>query len=164
MATIAVDFDGTIVEHRYPRIGEERPFATETLRMLINDHHRLILWTVREGHLLQEAIDWCHERGVDFWAVNRDYPEEEVEKNNHFSRKLKADYFIDDRGIGGLPDWDRYTASSLNAVHTPISCARPWDTFPRSPQGAKNGGGNDGASHRPRPPLATAQPFLNTKQ
>ncbi|KGF19311.1 hypothetical protein HMPREF1640_00330 [Prevotella sp. S7-1-8] len=105
MATIAVDFDGTIVEHRYPRIGEERPFATETLRMLINDHHRLILWTVREGHLLQEAIDWCHERGVDFWAVNRDYPEEEVEKNNHFSRKLKADYFIDDRGIGGLPDW-----------------------------------------------------------
>ena len=105
MATIAVDFDGTIVEHRYPRIGEERPFATETLRMLINDHQRLILWTVREGHLLQEAIDWCHERGVDFWAVNRDYPEEEVEKNNHFSRKLKADYFIDDRGIGGLPDW-----------------------------------------------------------
>ena len=80
MATIAVDFDGTIVEHRYPHIGEERPFATDTLRMLINDHHRLILWTVREGHLLQEAIDWCHERGVDFWAVNRDYPEEEVEK------------------------------------------------------------------------------------
>jgi hypothetical protein len=105
MATIAVDFDGTIVEHRYPHIGEERPFATDTLRMLINDHHRLILWTVREGHLLQEAIDWCHERGVDFWAVNRDYPEEEVEKNNHFSRKLKVDYFIDDRGIGGLPDW-----------------------------------------------------------
>ena len=47
MATIAVDFDGTIVEHRYPHIGEERPFATDTLRMLINDHHRLILWTVR---------------------------------------------------------------------------------------------------------------------
>ena len=42
---------------------------------------------------------------MDFWAVNRDYPEEEVEKNNHFSRKLKVDYFIDDRGIGGLPDW-----------------------------------------------------------
>jgi hypothetical protein len=50
-------------------------------------------------------VDWCHERGVDFWAVNRDYPEEEIEKNNHFSRKIKADYFIDDRGIAGLPDW-----------------------------------------------------------
>ena len=105
MATIAVDFDGTIVEHRYPEIGNELPFATETLRMLIKDHHRLILWSVREGDLLQEAIDWCHERGVDFWAVNKDYPEEEENKNNHFSRKIKADYFIDDRNIGGLPDW-----------------------------------------------------------
>jgi hypothetical protein len=105
MATIAVDFDGTIVEDRYPAIGEERPFATDTLRMLIKEHHRLILWTVREGETLQAAVDWCHERGVDFWAVNRDYPEEEIEKNNHFSRKIKADYFIDDRGIAGLPDW-----------------------------------------------------------
>lgn len=103
--TIAVDFDGTIVEHRYPEIGEEIPFATDTLRMLIQEHHRLILWSVREGKLLQEAVDWCHERGVDFWAVNRDYPEEEADKNNHFSRKIKADYFIDDRNIGGLPDW-----------------------------------------------------------
>ena len=67
--------------------------------MLIRDRHRLILWTVREGDLLKEALDWCHERGVDFWAVNRDYPEEVAENNNHFSRKLKADYFIDDRGI-----------------------------------------------------------------
>ena len=105
MATIAVDFDGTVVEHCYPEIGEELPFATETLRMLIKDRHRLILWTVCEGQLLQDAVDWCHERGVDFWAINRDYPEEEEDKNNHFSRKLKADYFIDDRGIGGLPHW-----------------------------------------------------------
>lgn len=77
MATIAVDFDGTIVEHRYPEIGKELPFATETLRTLIKEHHRLILWSVREGKLLQDAIEWCHEHGVDFWAVNRDYPEEE---------------------------------------------------------------------------------------
>lgn len=105
MAIIAVDFDGTIVTHEYPNIGEELPFATETLRMLIRDHHRVILWSVREGKLLQDAIDWCRERGVEFYAINRDYPEEEKEKNNHYSRKLKADYFIDDRGIGGLPDW-----------------------------------------------------------
>ncbi|MGI6232890.1 MAG: BT0820 family HAD-type phosphatase [Prevotella sp.] len=103
--TIAVDFDGTIVTDRYPDIGEELPFATETLRMLIAEHHRLILWSVREGKHLQAALDWCHERGVDFWAVNRDYPEEEYQNNNHFSRKIKADVFIDDRSIGGLPDW-----------------------------------------------------------
>ena len=103
--TIAVDFDGTIVEHEYPKIGREIPFATDTLRMLIKDQHKLILWSCREDDLLQEAIDWCRERGVEFYAVNKDYPEEKVEYNNHFSRKLKVDLFIDDRNIGGLPDW-----------------------------------------------------------
>ena len=102
---IAVDFDGTIVTHRYPDIGDEIPFATETLKMLIKEHHKLILWSVREGKLLQDAIDWCRKRGVEFYAVNKDYPEEKVEYNNHFSRKIKADLFIDDRNIGGLPDW-----------------------------------------------------------
>jgi len=102
---IAVDFDGTIVEHRYPEIGEEIPFATDTLKMLIKDHHRLILWSVREGKLLEDAVNWCRERGVEFYAVNRDYPEETTDNNQHFSRKLKADVWIDDRNIGGLPDW-----------------------------------------------------------
>ncbi len=103
---IAVDFDGTIVEHRYPEIGRERPFAIETLKMLIADHHRLILWSVREGQLLEDAVKWCKDRGVEFYAVNKDYPEENgTENNNHFSRKLKVDLFIDDRNIGGLPDW-----------------------------------------------------------
>jgi hypothetical protein len=103
---IAVDFDGTIVEHKYPKIGEELPFATETLKMLIRDQHKLILWSVREGELLEEAVEWCRKRGVEFYAVNRDYPEENGEKSNSsFSRKLKADIWIDDRNIGGLPDW-----------------------------------------------------------
>lgn len=103
--TIAVDFDGTIVAHRYPKIGEERPFATETLRLLIKERHKLILWTVREGELLNEAVEWCRERGVEFYAVNKDFPEEDETKNRHFSRKIKADMFIDDCNIGGLPDW-----------------------------------------------------------
>ena len=104
--TIAVDFDGTIVEHKYPEIGKEIPFATDTLKMLIADRHKLILWSVREGKLLDDAVNWCRERGVEFYAVNRDYPEERgTENNNHFSRKLKVDMFIDDRNIGGLPDW-----------------------------------------------------------
>ena len=102
---IAVDFDGTIVEHQYPEIGKELPFATETLRLLIADQHKLILWSVREGKLLEDAIEWCRERGVEFYAVNKDFPEEKVEYNNHFSRKIKADLWIDDRNIGGLPDW-----------------------------------------------------------
>lgn len=102
--TIAVDFDGTIVEHIYPEIGREIPFATDTLKMLIKDGHRLILWSVREGALLDEAIEWCRQRGVEFYAVNKDYPEE-TQNHDHYSRKLKVDLFIDDRNIGGLPDW-----------------------------------------------------------
>lgn len=103
--TIAVDFDGTIVEHKYPAIGEERPFAIDTLKLLQKEQHKIILWSVREGKLLEEAVDWCRMHGLEFYAVNRDYPEETTDNNPHFSRKVKADIFIDDRNLGGLPDW-----------------------------------------------------------
>ena len=81
---IAVDFDGTIVENRYPEIGAEIPFAIETLKMLIADRHRLVLWSCREGELLEQALQWCRERGVEFYAANRDYPEETTENNPHW--------------------------------------------------------------------------------
>ena len=76
--TIAVDFDGTIVEHRYPAIGKELPFAVSTLRQLQREQPDLhiILWTVREGELLRQAVEWCAERGLTFYAVNSNYPEE----------------------------------------------------------------------------------------
>lgn len=99
---IAVDFDGTIVEHAYPAIGRPIPFAIETLLQLQKDDHKLILWTVREGKLLQDAIDYCAEHGLYFYAENANYPGEDREKA---SRKLGADLFIDDRNLGGLPDW-----------------------------------------------------------
>ena len=102
---IAVDFDGTIVEHQYPAIGKELPFAIDTLRKLAEEGHRLILWTVREGQYLDDAVEFCRSRGLEFYAVNRDYPEEEKENNQRFTRKLKADLWIDDRNLGGLPDW-----------------------------------------------------------
>ena len=101
---IAVDFDGTIVEHKYPEIGKEIPFATSTLRMLAEQRHQIILWTVRRGELLEEAVEWCRERGVEFYAVNKNYPEEKL-THEGYSRKLQADLFIDDRNLGGLPDW-----------------------------------------------------------
>ena len=55
--TIAVDFDGTIVEHRYPEIGKEKPFAIDTLKKLIAQRHQLILWSVREGKLLDDPLN-----------------------------------------------------------------------------------------------------------
>ena len=122
--TIAVDFDGTIVEHRYPKIGEEIPFATETLKILAQERHKLILWTVREGELLEEAIEWCRQRGVFFFFFNKDYPEEE-KSHNGFSRKLKADLFIDDRNLGGLPDWGTiYQMIHEQKPYEPVLCDR----------------------------------------
>ena len=102
--TIAVDFDGTIVEHRYPAIGPEKPFAIDTLKYLCAQRHKLILWTVREGELLDEAVAYCQRRGLEFYAVNKNYPEEKP-THEGYSRKLQADLFIDDRNLGGLPDW-----------------------------------------------------------
>lgn len=103
---IAVDFDGTIVEHRYPHIGKEIPFAIDTLKRLQEKHHLLILWTVREGELLEEAVEYCRKRGLEFYAVNANHPDEAPKDNPSCScRKLKADMFIDDRNVGALPDW-----------------------------------------------------------
>ncbi|GAO28168.1 BT0820 family HAD-type phosphatase [Geofilum rubicundum] len=100
---IAVDFDGTIVEHRYPSIGKEKFFAFETLRALQKDGHQLVLWTYRDGHLLEEAVEYCRSKGVEFYAVNSSYPNEELEPGQ--SRKIHADLFIDDRIVFGFPGW-----------------------------------------------------------
>ena len=110
---IAVDFDGTIVEHKYPEIGQEIPFATTTLKMLIKERHRLILWTVRKGKELEEAVEWCRERGVEFYAVNKNYPEEKVDNESGYC-KIDAELFIDDRNLGGLPDWGKIYDMIIN--------------------------------------------------
>ncbi len=116
--TIAVDFDGTIVENKYPHIGKPILFAIETLKKLQEDGHQLILWTYRTGPELQHAVSFCKEKGIVFYAVNQSYPEEIYDKT--LSRKIQADLFIDDRNIGGLMGWGEIyqtlTASSLDAL------------------------------------------------
>ncbi|MFO7851598.1 MAG: hypothetical protein R6X28_03955 [Bacteroidales bacterium] len=100
---IAVDFDGTIVEHEYPGIGKEKLFAFETLKELQKHGALLILWTFRVGKELDEAVEYCRNRGVEFYAVNKNYPEEVF--NDSVSRKINADIYIDDKNIGGFPGW-----------------------------------------------------------
>ncbi|MEN3322990.1 hydrolase [Mariniflexile soesokkakense] len=100
---IAVDFDGTIVEDAYPQIGKPMIFAIETLKKLQEKGHRLILWTYRSGSRLDEAVAFCEENGVHFYAVNKSFPEETF--SNDMSRKIHADLFIDDRNIGGFLGW-----------------------------------------------------------
>jgi hypothetical protein len=100
---IAVDFDGTIVEHEYPSIGKEKLFAFQTLRELNKMGVRLILWTFRTGKELEDAVEFCRENGVEFYAVNKSYPEEIYDES--ISRKIDADIFIDDKNVGGFPGW-----------------------------------------------------------
>ncbi|GCD78151.1 hypothetical protein JCM31826_16330 [Thermaurantimonas aggregans] len=101
---IAIDFDGTIVEDKYPEIGKPLIFAFETLKKLQADGHRLILWTYRTGSRLEEAVEFCRKHGVEFYAVNKSYPEEKFDERET-SRKIHADLFIDDRNFGGFPGW-----------------------------------------------------------
>ena len=100
---IAVDFDGTIVEHEYPGIGKEKLFAFQTLKELEKLGARLILWTFRAGKELDEAVEYCRKNGIEFYAVNKNYPEEIFDET--VSRKIDADIYIDDKNIGGFPGW-----------------------------------------------------------
>jgi hypothetical protein len=100
---IAVDFDGTIVEHAYPAIGKEMLFAFQTLKELNKLGANLILWTFRTGKELDEAVEFCRKNGVEFYAVNKNYPEEVFDET--ISRKINADIFIDDKNAGGFPGW-----------------------------------------------------------
>lgn len=107
--TIAVDFDGTIVTHAYPKIGREITGAIPTLLRLQKDGHRIILWTVREGDLLVEAIEYCRAKGLEFFAANEQYSSEPLPSPNYQAkacRKLTADIYIDDRNLGGFPGWE----------------------------------------------------------
>ena len=101
--TIAIDFDGTIVEHDYPKIGKEMLFAFATIKELQKKGHKLILHTYRTGHLLDEAVEYCKKNGVEFYAVNKNYPEEVITEDT--PRKLNVDIFIDDRNVGGFLGW-----------------------------------------------------------
>ena len=101
---LAVDFDGTIVEDKYPSIGKPMIFAFETLLQLQKDGHRLILWTYRHGKKLDDALNFCKENGIEFYAVNSSYLEEDFDPKQA-SRKINADIFIDDRNVNGFPGW-----------------------------------------------------------
>ena len=109
---IAIDFDGTIVEDAYPAIGKPKLFAFDTLKKLQNEGHRLILWTYRSGKKLEEAVQFCESNGINFYAINASYEDEEIDSEK--SRKIHADIFIDDRNVGGFIGWGNVHQLILN--------------------------------------------------
>ena len=92
--TIAIDFDGTIVKHEYPRIGEPVPNAIECIHEL-QRNHRIILYTMRGRLELQEAVNYCIQNGIILYGVN-----ENPSDNWSRSPKVYAHKYIDDAAIG----------------------------------------------------------------
>lgn len=92
----AIDFDGTCVEHDYPAVGLDVEGAVEVLRALQSQGHRLILYTMRSGELLDAACRWFKERKIELWGVNENPEQREWTQ----SPKVYADYYIDDSALG----------------------------------------------------------------
>lgn len=110
---IAVDFDGTIVKHKFPLIGEEREEAIGSLKELQSKGHKIIIWTCREDRYLIEMCEWLKSRGFTPDAVNENY-----DKNLGFgNHKIYADIYIDDRNFPfGLVEWSMMKAMILSGV------------------------------------------------
>lgn len=94
----AFDFDGTLCEDCYPEIGSPRAATISYALQLKEQGHHLILWTCRAGEYLDRAVEWCAHYGLTFDAVNENLPEI-VQRYGNDSRKITADYYVDDRSL-----------------------------------------------------------------
>ena len=120
---IAVDFDGTCVEHDYPAVGMDVEGAVETLRALQARGHRLILYTMRSGELLDAARRWFKERNIELWAVNENPEQSEWTS----SPKVFAHYYVDDAALG-------CPVMFIDGVRRPVVCwakVRTWLEYNR---------------------------------
>jgi hypothetical protein len=112
---LAIDFDGTIVEHQFPRIGTILPDAKETINRLYEEGHKIIIWTCRnntepshypdpnwEQAPLTEVVNFLRRNGIKFHSINENHPDIGFWLE---SRKVFADVYIDDRNLGGFPGW-----------------------------------------------------------
>ena len=102
----AVDFDGVLCRNAWPKIGEPLERNIEWIRELRALGNKIILWTNREGLRLDHAVEWCREHGLEFDAVNANLPEV-IAYYGKDSRKITADYYIDDKAIL-LGEWSNW--------------------------------------------------------
>jgi len=96
---IAVDFDGTLCENKYPDIGRPNKDMLHYIKKRKRNGCKIILWTCRNGELLDNAVKWCKAHGLEFDAVNENLPEI-IELFGSDTRKIFANLYIDDRAYG----------------------------------------------------------------
>ena len=101
---IAVDFDGTIHDGQWPRIGEAMPGAREAINALRAEGHYIIIWTCREGRHQTEMVNWLLEKGIGFDRIN-DHRPDEVAAYGSDARKVYAHCYVDDKNVGGMLPW-----------------------------------------------------------
>ena len=109
---IAIDFDDTIVESNFPTIVKEMPNAIKIIKELQDTGYFIILWTCRNGRVLDEAVEWLAERDVVFDSVNNNSPRNLKDYSGLVAetgegRKIFADTYIDDKNVGGFIGWDK---------------------------------------------------------
>ena len=92
---ITIDFDGTCVSHKFPFIGNEAPNCISTLKKLMANNHKIILYTMRAGLQLEEAVKWLNERGIELFGINIDPDQLYWTASN----KCNSDINIDDRDL-----------------------------------------------------------------
>ena len=112
--TIAVDFDGTIVTMDFPKIGTLKPYAKETIEVLKNEGHKIIIWTCRYGNKEDEVRTFLKENRIPYDTIN-DHTPGDISNLKHLvpeTRKVFADIYIDDRSIFWIDDW-RMIATKL---------------------------------------------------
>lgn len=100
---MAIDFDGTLVEDKFPEIGKPNEFMFRTVKALQANGVRVVLWTCRDGKNLIDAIAFCYNKGIVFDAINTNIPEV-IEFYQNDTRKVFADLYIDDKAIPHLQD------------------------------------------------------------
>lgn len=106
---IAIDFDGTIVTHAYPHLGRPVPSAIRIMKRLQEQGVQLILWTMRSGQQLDEAVRYCEEQGITFWGINQNPAQAEWTD----SPKAYAPIYIDDAALGCPTLWDEATQRNM---------------------------------------------------
>jgi hypothetical protein len=110
---LAIDFDGTVVTHDYPYVGQEIPSAVRVLKRIVNAGHKLIIYTMRSNQPLQDAVNWYSEREIPVWGVNKNPTQHKWTE----SIKIYAHRYIDDAALGvpliygqherPFVDWDK---------------------------------------------------------
>ena len=98
---IAIDFDETITDNTpFPITGNIRPEAIKYITLLHKKGYSLILWTCRQDKYLEEALDILKQKDLlkYFKYINDD-------GKNRKSRKVEADFYIDDKSYIGKFNW-----------------------------------------------------------